>query len=210
MRQYVYWYSDRILRRYLKDNEVIKLSDAYYKYVVNSIPKVEEWCGCKYNSVLYDSDVDSKEIKTFKERVMNQSHLYFIIVDSDNNVFGHYFPSSLTSDGFEGKIHDSKMFIISLNSFERCELSKYEGMDYHCDYMSISSDDIYYEFYINESVQCSIEVHKIGSNDSVFSSMYIDTVAMSPLGLQTEFIGSNDIDARFTTKRIIVIKMKSE
>ena len=76
MRQYVYWYSDRILRRYLKDNEVIKLNDAYYKYVVNNIPKLEEWCGCKYNSVLYDSDVDSKEIKTFKESYESESFIF--------------------------------------------------------------------------------------------------------------------------------------
>ena len=31
------------------------------KYIINNIPKLEEWSEKKYSEVLYDSDIDCKE-----------------------------------------------------------------------------------------------------------------------------------------------------
>ena len=71
----------------------IENQQIYEKYVIGNMKKLEEWSGCKYESILYDSDNDGIENKTFKIKVLGHEHLYFIVIDSKNNVFGHYHDS---------------------------------------------------------------------------------------------------------------------
>jgi hypothetical protein len=89
MYQYIYWFKDVELMKNKKDNEIFKPINAY-KYVVNNIPILEEWSGLEYHQILYDSDVDGKQSSTFKDKILNHQHLYFIVIDSNDNVFGHY------------------------------------------------------------------------------------------------------------------------
>ena len=79
------------LRKNLKKNEIIKLGDPY-RYVINNLKTLETWSGKKYSEVLYDSDIDGKDSSIFRNKIMNHNQLYFIIIDSNDNVFGHYHP----------------------------------------------------------------------------------------------------------------------
>ena len=59
------------------------------EFVKRNIDKLEEWSGSEYDRVLYDSDYDDKERFHFKFKISNQNKLFFIVIDEDNNVFGH-------------------------------------------------------------------------------------------------------------------------
>ena len=97
-------------------------------YVSLNIETLEEWSGKKYSSVLYDSDIDGKDTSTFRDKIMNQSQLYFIVVDSENDVFGHY---------HSGVIHkelcnnDDGIFIFTLNSNGRSGINKHNSSGRH-------------------------------------------------------------------------------
>ena len=39
--------------------------------------------------MLYVSDIDGKEGKIVDNKIMNHNQLYFIIIDLNDNVFGH-------------------------------------------------------------------------------------------------------------------------
>ncbi len=94
------------------------------KYVVNNIPILEKWCGLKFKEVLYDSEIDGKSSSIFRNKTMNHSHLYFIVIDSNDNVFGHY------HDGIIDKmieIKDNKIFMFTLNSNGRCGIMKFNN-----------------------------------------------------------------------------------
>ena len=77
---------------------------------------MEDWSGLKYKQVLYDSDVDGKSSEIFKNKIINHSHLYFIVIDSDENVFGHY--HNKTVNEIDSDIYDSDIFLFTLNSNE--------------------------------------------------------------------------------------------
>ena len=74
------------------------LQNAIETYITSNISKLEEWSGYKYDTVIYDSEIDGKGSKTFEDRIMNHEHLYFIIVDDNCNVFGHYHDGLIYSD----------------------------------------------------------------------------------------------------------------
>ena len=57
------------------------------EYITNNIQTLETWSGHQVNTVLYDSDIDGKDSQIFRNKTMNHQHLYFIVIDSDNNVF---------------------------------------------------------------------------------------------------------------------------
>ena len=75
---------------------------------------LEMWSHCDYDKVLYDSEVDGKDGAVFRNKILRHDHLYFIVIDSNCNVFGHYHPSSLK----EGSNYDDKVFMFSLRNCE--------------------------------------------------------------------------------------------
>ena len=108
--QYIYWFNE--LMKNKKDNEIFK-DIIFNKYIVNNIPILEEWSGLKFNEVLYDSEKDGKSSEIFRNKVVNYSHLYFIVIDSNNNVFGHYHNGIINRIGH--RIYDKSIFMFSLN-----------------------------------------------------------------------------------------------
>ena len=89
--------------------EVLPLLNNEYKeprlhtlnsYVVDNMNKLEEWSGKKYSKVLYDSDIDGKNSKIFTEKIKNHGQLYFVVIDSHENVFGHYHDSVIDKIGY--------------------------------------------------------------------------------------------------------------
>ena len=105
-----------------QDNEIFKFNA--YNCIIKNIPTLEEWSGLKYHQILYDSEIDGKSSEIFRKKIINHSHLYFIIIDSNNNVFGHYHNSIINN--IEDAIFDSNIFMISLYSNGRNRIKKYE------------------------------------------------------------------------------------
>ena len=96
MFQYIYWYNDKELlqRKYKPENVIIK-DGIYHKYITNNIPILEEWSGKEYNTVLFDSDIDGDDCELLHSIILEHSSLYFIVIDTEYNIFGHYHPSKI-------------------------------------------------------------------------------------------------------------------
>ena len=99
-------------------------------FVKNNITTLEDWSGLKYKQVLYDSDVDGKSSEIFKNKIINHSHLYFIVIDSDENVFGHYHNKMVNE--IDSDIYDSDIFLFTLNSNGRNDVEKFESKKRVC------------------------------------------------------------------------------
>ena len=190
MHQYVYWYHPD---KELEENEVIKPINAY-KYVVNNIPKLEEWSGRKYSTVLYDSDIDGKDSSIFREKIMNHNQLYFIAIDSNDNVLGHYHPGVIDKIGVN---FDKNIFIFTLNSNGRSGIKKFNRKAGNT-FTYIYNDNNYYYC-------CSwgYDIYQIDTNGSCIDSDYIVNCFD---GIEKTTLTGNS--GSFTTKRVIIIEMK--
>ncbi len=81
------------------------------QYIVNNFNKLEEWSGLKYHQILYDNDIDDKSPQIFRNKIMNHSHLYFIVIDSNDNVFGHYHSTLINKIVFVSHFHHKYMYL---------------------------------------------------------------------------------------------------
>ena len=127
MYQYVNWFKDDNLIKNKKDNEKIKRDPI--KYIIHNIPILEEWSGCKWTKIIYDPNKHSKSSKILKNKTINYSRFCFIIINSNNNVFGHYHKGIIND--IDCAIYDSNIFIISLNSNGRNGINKFERKNIH-------------------------------------------------------------------------------
>ena len=84
--------------------------------------KLEGWIENECVAVLFDSDIDGKNSLILSSRIKNKSKLYFIVVDSNNNVFGRYHSNEIekADQNYSGK----PTFMFTLNSNGRCEVSR--------------------------------------------------------------------------------------
>ena len=122
---------------------------------------------------------------------MNHNQLYFIIIDSNDNVFGHYHSSVIDKTG---DIYDSNIFIFTLNSNGRCGIKKFDNKDGKT-YTKIYNDNDYY--------YCGgYGIYQIDTN----SSFIISSIENDYSGIEKTTLTGNT--GNFTTKRIIVIQMK--
>lgn len=128
---------------------------------------------------------------------MNHNQLYFIIIDSNDNVFGHYHPSVI--DKIDDYIYDSNMFIFTLNNNGRSEIKKFNNKNGNNAYTRIWNNNSYY--YI---CPYSYYIYQIDTNDS-FIYNYIEDYYS---GIEKTTLTGNYLPNKFTTKRIIVIQMK--
>ena len=192
MHQYVYWYHPD---KELEENEVIKPINAY-KYVVNNIPKLEEWSGKKYSSVLYDSDIDGKDCSIFRNKIMNHNQLCFIAIDSNDNVFGHYHPGVIDKI-YPNCNYDNNIFIFTLNSNGRSGVKKFNRKNGYTCTGIYNNNDYYgcgYGYYIRQ----------IDTNGSYIN----DDIVYFFEGIETTTLTGNCLPDYFTTKRVIIIEMK--
>ena len=125
---------------------------------------------------------------------MNHNQLYFIVIDSNNNVFGHYHSSVINK--IDSDIYDSNMFIFTLNNNGRCEIKKFDNKNGNT-YTCIYKDNDYYECY-------GYYINKIDTNDSFIDSSIENCYS----GIEKTTLTGNYNPNYFTTKRIIVIQMK--
>ena len=127
---------------------------------------------------------------------MNHNQLYFIIIDSKNNVFGHYHSSVI--DKINNWIYDSNIFIFTLNSNGRCEIKKFNNKNGNEAYTYIYKDNNYY-------YSCyGYAIYQIDTNNSSINS----DIEKYYSGIENTTLTGNYYPNYFTTKRIIVIQMK--
>ena len=129
---------------------------------------------------------------------MNHNQLYFIVIDSNDNVFGHYHPSVINRIYDSGN-YDSNIFIFTLNSNGRCGIKKFNNKNGNKAFTCIYNNNSYYY-----DCNYGYYIGQIDTNDS-FISNYIED-RFSGIGKTT--LTGNYYPNRFTTKRLIVIQMK--
>ena len=126
---------------------------------------------------------------------MNHNHLYFIIIDSNDNVFGHYHSSVINKIGYIN-IYDSNIFIFTLYNNGRCGIKKFNNKNGN-DFTFICNSNNYYYCY-------GYDVYQIDTNNSCIDDDIDDYYS----GIKKTTLTGNYYPTCFTTKRIIVIQMK--
>ena len=93
------------------------------EYVYKHIKTLEEWSGQQVNNVLYDSDIDGKGSEIFRDKILNHNHLYFIVIDSNGNMF-RYYDYDIINSYFDYKYnYDYNIFIITLYNNRGSEIN---------------------------------------------------------------------------------------
>ena len=146
------------------------------------------------NNVLYDSDIDGKDSLIFRNKIMNHNQLYFIAIDSNDNVFGHYHSGVIDKIG--SSIYDSNMFMFILNRNGRCGIKKFNNK-YGKACTCIYNNNYYYDCY-------GYYICQIDTNNSCIYKSIGDRYS----GIEKTTLTGNYYPDCFTTKRIIVIQMK--
>ena len=196
MHQYVYWY----LNPYGINEStasVINKDD-----VLKNLPQMEVWSGKKVSRVLYDSEQDGKKGDVFRSKIEGKNHLYFIVIDSEKNVFGHYHNSSVGKVSEEK--YDKDIFIFTLCSKGRRNVKKCNSIQKEKIYTTISEDD---DFFWCGSTYGGFQINEIDTNGSWINngiSKYFDVKVSDIIGYKATVYGSSD----FTVKRLLVIQMK--
>ena len=67
-----------------------KVDIEYDEYFMKNIDKWEEWSWRKYDKVIYNSYIDECESFSCRHKIYRHNHFYFILIDLNNNIFGHY------------------------------------------------------------------------------------------------------------------------
>ena len=152
------------------------------------------WSGMKYSEVIYDSDKHGINKEVFRNHVKNERFLCFMVFDSDYNVYCHY-SGSFSLYGTS----KNKLLFMSLTRNDK-EMKKYE-LDSDMMNIHVNDSDESEYYYCGSDGNKYFGVNDFGENNSYFNNVDIfkDIVF-------TETSEGNDI--KFTTKRLIVIKMK--
>ena len=151
---------------------------------------------------LWCSEIDGKSSEIFRNRIINHSHLYFIVVDSNDNVFGHYHNSVIDKIG--GYIKDDKSFMFTLNSNGRCGVMKFNIKHDRAQYAtSLCSENSFY-YNIGYGHDGDFWIGSFDENGSVLKNISITYEGITNT-LLTGKDCSNGI--YLTTKRLIVIEM---
>ena len=224
MKFYIYWYNDKEAKQQPQLNEIFKYEirmennkgkkmissiDIDNECIQDNVGLLEEWSGLQVNTVLYDSQRDGKGSSTFRHKILNHQHLYFIAIDDKDNVFGHYHPSVIdrvdnSDDRNNNYITDDNIFMFTLFSNGRCGAKKSIKKCEHL-YTSIFSKE---SFYV-----CSY------NNDNSYNSCFYGILDFSRTSYVNESamrkgfenLSMNDLTANgqdnFVLQRVVVIEM---
>ena len=75
------------------EEQIKKKYIIYNEYNLNNIIKLKELSWYKYRNNIYNNYVYNKNNEIFRNKIINQIYLYFIVVDEDHNVFGYFYNS---------------------------------------------------------------------------------------------------------------------
>lgn len=197
--KYVYWDPPHYLTRNKASNVIFK--DSVMNKVWWYLPKLEEWSNSHVKGMIYDSSYS--KVETLYKVVYGKSKLYFISIDSNNNIFGHFHPGEIIKD----VNHDSSIYMFSLRSSEMMSPEVY--------YSSLRSS-VFTEVYSHTHLLYCGSYNESGYKLSDYSS------SNSYIGrdVHCSFIGCNkftftgksspvdtDGSVLFSLKRLVVIEM---
>jgi len=118
MYRYVYWKHPNDVVRNKKSNEIIK--DSVINEICDCVNELEIWSGEHFKCFLFDS---SKRQETeLYNAIDGKDKLYFIIVDSEDNIFGCYNPVN----HFSKCVLSKRIFAFSLRTNGRVNSIKYD------------------------------------------------------------------------------------
>ena len=184
----------------IKEDETMITNDTIKAHIQSHYDVLKQWSKMNACRVVYDSDKDGDDNTVFIQHIMNKRHLYFIVIDEENNEFGCYINEKInTTDQF---IADSNHFIFSLCSNGRYNTPKQwfsKGDNAHCALC------LYKEgprlFQVSRSRYGSIYICKTNIKGSYCLNLDKSYVGISNISLS----GNNDV--QFKVQRIFVIQM---
>ncbi|KAL7720421.1 TLDc domain-containing protein [Entamoeba marina] len=165
--------------------------------LIPSFNKLKEWSGKQKCSVLFDSKIDGDGANNVLiKKVINQSNLYFIRFDNQNNVFGGYVGELIRYTN--NNIEDPNSFIFSL----------IRNGDIKHDIYKIKESEKQYAFCLNSDN--ATKLYKFGMHNDI--GVYKTDNSESRCN-QSSYIYEGEnfpfVDNHyFKTKRTVVIKME--
>ena len=136
---------------------------------------------------------------------MNHNHLYFIVIDSNDNVFGHYHPGVIDKI-FYPQNYDSNIFVFTLNSNGRSGVRRF-----YRQYGGVYAGTVIFDD--NDYYKCHNDWYKRHSGYSIRqidtnSSCIGNNIVYCLEGIEYTTSTGNHYPDKFTTRRVIVIEMK--
>ena len=194
---------------YLYDTS--KSNGLFDSYILKNVDLLEEWSNKKCDEVLYDSEYDGNKGSIFREKILNHEHLYFIIIDKDDNVFGHYHDKNINRAC--SKMYDDNMFMFTLNNNDRSEIQHFQNKT-RTTFTYIYNDDDYY--YCDYDIKLTNSAKDWNTNNGCYIVNHLGECSSCVNGSNCERgfngIGFNSlinyVMGRFTAERLIVIKME--
>ena len=177
--------------------------------VCNNLDKLEEWSGCEYNKVLYNSDIDDKTNTVLLNRIKNHNHLYFIVTDTNNNTFGHYhIQKMLDSSSYGAK------FMFTLNNNGRCDVKKYSFTKQYAESTVVTNISKSNKLYsCNRTSQRSGDggyfIDSFDENGGYFintNELFNNFSTIEVIGNKTEM--TKDTKTYFHIKKLLIVEMK--
>ena len=151
----------------------------------------------------YDSDIDGKESPIFRDKILYHQQLYFIVVDSNDNVFGSYNSANFNQTGSDLKNDNAFMFTLYSNG--RCGIKKYKPKSSNQKICILNGSLFNSVIFCNNGLNDYFEVYSIGNSNNSYlncGSDFEEEVTKELIGVDSKSQTS------FTTKRLIVIEMK--
>ena len=210
MECYIYWYNDKEAEGTAQPNEIFKyairqennkgketttISIVFNnEHIDDNIHLIEEWTEKTVGKVIYDSEKDGGNGKIFRKKVKGEERLCFIVVDDQENVFGHYHPSQLVS--IHDDNYDRGIFLFTLFNNGNSEPKKFAAKKKPCTCL-LSDEDFYY---CNEGGCDGLWIYELNSRQSNIG------------GIDEYFKGASQKlitngRSNFKAKRVIVLQM---
>ncbi|KAL7719715.1 TLDc domain-containing protein [Entamoeba marina] len=130
-----------------------------------SLDILKSWSGKSSCNIIFDSDIIGNGKITLPSIVMNKSHLYFIHIDGNNNIFGGYIENRI--EYYDTYISDENSFMFSLMKEGKVVNRKY-NIKTNCSGMAFclmnSRDCLYIFGAIGKFLRC-LSIYRIGHNN---------------------------------------------
>ncbi|KAL7714004.1 TLDc domain-containing protein [Entamoeba marina] len=75
---------------------------------------MKKWSNKENGHIIYDSDIDGDDNKSFISKVLNKKNMYFVHSDSNGNIFSGFISTTITDVG--SWTQDPNCFLFSINS----------------------------------------------------------------------------------------------
>ena len=163
--------------------------------------QIEEWCGKKYKTVLFDSSIDNwkKYRSQLQERVLNKSQLLFLIETEDDITVGGYINAQITAD--LSWIADPNAFIFTFKDNKSQKFTILPEKQHKAFYLWPSGSDWLFDLGGND-----LSIYVNGRKSDCFQN---DNSSFDYRDVSHALIGRSGIpNGIFGVKRIYVIQME--